>query len=73
VILDIPALLANSDAIALASLADAGFLVVRQGITPIALIKQALDEIKHLSMLGIVMNQTYFHTPRWLYNLIPRG
>ncbi len=73
VILDIPALLANSDAIALASLADAGCLVVRQGVTPLALIKQALDEIKHISMLGIVMNQAYFHTPRWLYNLIPRG
>lgn len=73
VVLDIPALLASSDAIALASHADAGCLVVRQGVTPITLIKQALDEIKHIPMLGVVMNQMQFHTPRWLHNIIPQG
>jgi Mrp family chromosome partitioning ATPase len=71
-ILDIPALLVSSDAVALASLSDAACLVIRQGVTPIAMVKQALDEVKHLSILGVILNQTRIHTPRWLYNRIPQ-
>jgi Mrp family chromosome partitioning ATPase len=70
VILDIPAVLASSDAVALASLAETVCVVVRQGVTPTVIVKQALDEIKHMNVLGVVLNQTRYHTPNWLYNLI---
>jgi Mrp family chromosome partitioning ATPase len=71
-ILDIPAVLLTSDAIALASLGSACCIVVRQGVTPAASIKQALDDLKHLPMLGVVLNQATVKTPRWLINLIPQ-
>lgn len=71
-ILDIPAVLVTSDAIALASLADAACIVARQGVTPAPSVRQALDEVKHLSMLGVVMNRTQIKTPGWILNLIPQ-
>ena len=72
VILDIPALMVNSDGVALASLADAVCMIVRQGITPVNFVRQSLDEIKHLEVLGVVLNQTQLSIPRWMYNLIPQ-
>jgi len=71
-ILDVPAIFATSDAMALAALADAGYLVVRQGVTPINTIKQALDDVKHVSMRGVILNQIRISTPRFIYNLIPQ-
>lgn len=70
VILDVPAVRLTSDAVALVSLADAVALVVRQGVTPSSDVKQALDELKHLPVIGIVMNQNTFATPNWLYSLV---
>jgi Mrp family chromosome partitioning ATPase len=70
IILDIPSVLASSDAVALAALADTVCLVVRQGVTPTTIVKQALDEIKHMNVVGVVLNQTRYHTPNWLSNLI---
>lgn len=71
-LLDVPAVLATSDSIALASLSDACCVVVRQGVTPASQIQQALDDIRHLKMLGVVLNQVAFKTPRWIRNLIPQ-
>lgn len=71
-ILDVPAILSTSDAIALASLGTAGCMVVRHGVTPSAMVRQALDEVKHLPILGVVMNRARLHTPRWIRDLIPQ-
>lgn len=71
-ILDIPAVLATSDAIALASLGDATALVVRHGLTPTQSVQLALDDIKHLKMLGVILTKAKFHTPRFILDLVPQ-
>jgi Mrp family chromosome partitioning ATPase len=71
-ILDLPAVLSNSDAIALSALSNGCCIVVRQGVTRSASVKQALDSVKHIPMLGVILNQSSFATPGWLLNLIPQ-
>lgn len=71
-ILDVPPLMVNSDGMALASLAEAACIVVRQGVTPINFVRQSLDEVTHLKVLGVVLNQSKINMPRWVYNLIPQ-
>lgn len=71
-ILDVPAVLATSDAIVLASLGDACVMVVRHGVTPTASVQLALDDIRHLNMLGVILNQASFATPRWVLDLVPQ-
>ncbi len=70
-ILDIPAIRATNDAIPLASLADGCCLIIRQGVTTIEDVRQALDEIDHIPMLGVVMNQVRLATPAPILKLIP--
>jgi Mrp family chromosome partitioning ATPase len=72
VLLDLPALLYTSDAIALASLSEACCLVVRQGVTPLSMVKRALDELKHKQMLGVILNRAQVHTPQLLLNFVPQ-
>jgi Mrp family chromosome partitioning ATPase len=71
-ILDIPAVLYTSDAVPLASLSTACCVVIRQGITPVNDVKQALDEIDHLPMLGVVLNNAKISTPSFIAKLIPQ-
>ncbi|MEI6180586.1 MAG: CpsD/CapB family tyrosine-protein kinase [Chloroflexales bacterium] len=71
-LLDVPAILTSSDTIALASLGDACCLVVRHGVTSTPTVQRALDQIKHLKMLGIILNQVTIKTPAWLRMLIPQ-
>jgi Mrp family chromosome partitioning ATPase len=63
VILDVPAVLATSDAIALTGLADGCCLVVRQGVTPVTTAREALDSIGHLPIMGVIMNRVHLHMP----------
>jgi Mrp family chromosome partitioning ATPase len=71
-LLDIPAVNSTSDAIALASLSDACCVVVRHGVTPVTQVQATLDDVQHLAMLGVILNQVSIHTPRWIRNLIPQ-
>ena len=71
-IFDVPAILSTSDAIPLASLGDACCVVVQQGISSRATVKQALHEIDHLPTLGIIMNRVQVATPAWLLKWIPQ-
>jgi Mrp family chromosome partitioning ATPase len=71
-VLDIPAVLATSDAIALASLGTACCVVVRYGVTPTGAVQSALDDLKHLPQLGVILNQARIRTPRWLRALVPQ-
>jgi Mrp family chromosome partitioning ATPase len=71
-LLDVPALLATSDAIPLAALGEACCLVLRQGVTPLQDIRRALDDVEHLRVLGVVLNQVRVATPRWLLRLVPQ-
>jgi Mrp family chromosome partitioning ATPase len=70
--LDIPAVRTTSDAIVLASLSDACIVVTRQGVTSTASVQQALDDVKSLTMLGVVLNKVSIHTPNWIRALVPQ-
>lgn len=71
-VLDIPAVLATSDAIPLVSLADACCLVVDYGAASVEKIGQALEDIDHVAVLGTIMNEVELATPQWLLNFMPR-
>jgi capsular exopolysaccharide synthesis family protein len=66
VILDVPAVLANSDAISLIDLADGIIFVVRAGATPLSLFNRALDQFDEAKLRGVVMNDAHSSIPRWL-------
>lgn len=72
VILDVPAVLSSSDAMALAALGEACALVVRQGVTPAASVRAALDEIGHTRVLGVILNRVRISTPRWVRSFLPQ-
>jgi len=69
-ILDIPAILATSESATLASLGNAACLVIRQGVTQVGEVSQALDEINHLEMIGSVLNQVHVSTPKPILKLL---
>ncbi|MCX6054733.1 MAG: CpsD/CapB family tyrosine-protein kinase [Chloroflexi bacterium] len=68
-IMDIPAILVVKDSPVLAGLADALCFVIRQGITPMPLIKKALDEIEHLRVRGVILNALKLNIPKSLMNI----
>lgn len=72
IILDIPAILSTSDAIPLASLGNATCVVIHHGVTPVEKIRQALDEISHLSIIGTVINLSQTNIPARLLQFIPQ-
>lgn len=69
-ILDIPAIRATSDAIPLASKAEACLLVIRQGATERGDVCLALDDIGHIPVLGVVLNRVRIATPALVLKLI---
>lgn len=69
-VLDIPAILATSDAVPLASLAQDACLVVQQGATHFDDVQLALAEISHMNVAGVVLNRAIYKTPRSLMRLI---
>lgn len=69
-VLDIPAVTAASDAILLASHGTGVCLVVHQGVTPVQRVKATLDDLDHLSILGVMMNQVKIATPSFLLDYI---
>ena len=72
-IFDVPSVLSSSDSIALASLADACCVVIKHGVTSIENVRLALDDINHLRMLGVVMNQVELETPSLVLRYIPQA
>lgn len=69
VILDLPAVLLNSDAILLTDLADGVICVVRAGVTPAALVNRVVDQIESSKFRGIVINGSGTAVPGWLRRL----
>lgn len=70
-IMDVPAIRLTSDAVPIASLGNACCVIIQQGVTTIEDVKRSLDEIDHLSILGVVLNQVKINTPQKLMNLVP--
>lgn len=73
VLIDAPATLSTSDAIPLASLSTSCCLVVRQGVTHIDHVKMALDDVAHLKILGVILNQVTLKTPSFILRMIPQN
>lgn len=71
-VLDLPAIRATNDAVPLASLANGVVLVVKQGDTPNEAVRLALDEVEHLKMLGVMLNQVKYRTPEFIRRVIPQ-
>ena len=69
IILDLPAILANSDAILLTDLADGVICVIRAGITPAALVNRAVEQIEPSKLRGVVINGAASAVPGWLQRL----
>ena len=68
-ILDLPAVLAVKDSPVLAGRAEALCLVIRQGLTPMPVVRKALDEIEHLPVRGVILNAARLQMPKLLANL----
>jgi Mrp family chromosome partitioning ATPase len=72
-ILDLPALLASSDAITLAQLAEGLLLVVQRGVTSSVQVDSAIDELGRSRTLGIVFNRYESQVPRRLRRMLGSG
>jgi Mrp family chromosome partitioning ATPase len=70
VVLDLPAVLVTSNALTLARLSDAVALVVRQGVTTDSQVATALDELRGVVSLGVILNKTSSHIPRRIRQLV---
>jgi Mrp family chromosome partitioning ATPase len=70
VVLDVPPVLGTGESITLASLAEAFILVVRQGVTAEVQVQSALDELRHLTPLGVVLNRASSRVPKRLAHLL---
>jgi len=70
VLLDLPPVLASSDAMNLSQLADAYVLVVRQGSTSEGQVEAALDELQGGETLGVILNRFDSNIPRRLRRLV---
>ncbi len=70
VLLDLPPVLASSDAMNLAQLADAYVLVVRQGSTSESQVEAAVEELQGGETLGVILNRFDSDIPRRLRRLV---
>ena len=66
IILDLPSILTTTDTLVLAGLADQLLLVVRSGVTPSAVLGQALQRLNQDKLAGMVLNDYRRPLPRWL-------
>jgi non-specific protein-tyrosine kinase len=69
VILDVPAILTNSDSLLLTDLADGVIFVVRAGVTPLPLVSKAIGQLAEGKLRGAVLNGATSSVPKWLRRL----
>jgi Mrp family chromosome partitioning ATPase len=70
VVLDVPPVLSTGESLTLASLAESFILVVRQGVTADVQVQSALEELRHLVPLGVVLNRASSRVPQRLVHLL---
>lgn len=66
IILDVPPILVNSDAVLLTDLADAIIYVVRAGVTPLDVINAGISQLDAEKLRGIVLNGVDSAVPGWI-------
>jgi Mrp family chromosome partitioning ATPase len=69
-LLDLPPVLATSDAMNLSQLADSYVLIVRQGATSEAQVEAALEEMQGGDVLGVILNRFDSSIPRRIRRLV---
>lgn len=69
-LLDLPPVLATSEAMNLSQLADASVLVVRQGATSESQVEAALEELQGGETLGVILNRFDSDMPKRLRRLV---
>jgi Mrp family chromosome partitioning ATPase len=69
-LLDLPPVLATSEAMNLSQLADSYVLVVRQGVTSESQVEAALEELQGSETLGVILNRFHSDVPRRLRRLV---
>jgi Mrp family chromosome partitioning ATPase len=69
-LLDLPPVLATSEAMTLSQLADSYALVVRQGATSEGQVEAALEEMQAATVLGVILNRFDSHIPARLRRLV---
>jgi capsular exopolysaccharide synthesis family protein len=69
IILDLPPILVNSDAVLLTDLADGVLCVVRAGVTPANVVSRALEQVEEGKLRGVVINGTTTALPGWIRRL----
>lgn len=69
-ILDLPSVLGSCYGVLAARLAESLMVVVRAGDTPSSFVARACEELKHLRVEGIILNQVQTRIPRWLQRLL---
>lgn len=71
IVLDLPALHTASEALTLASHADAVAVVVRQGVTPEGHVRGALDQMDGMPVLGVILNAYATEIPSVITRRVP--
>jgi capsular exopolysaccharide synthesis family protein len=69
IILDVPPILVNSDAVLLNDMADGVMMVVRAGVTPLDVVNRAIVEVDAEKLRGIVLNASNSAVPGWIRRL----
>ncbi|MBO0777498.1 MAG: hypothetical protein J2P37_01610 [Ktedonobacteraceae bacterium] len=69
-ILDLPAVLTTPYGVLAAELAETLCIVVRAGITSEMMIAEAHQQLKHLSVQGVLLNEVESKIPRWIRQLL---
>jgi Mrp family chromosome partitioning ATPase len=71
VLLDLPAVQATSEALTLAERAGAVAVVVSQGVAPESQVRDALDELHGVKVLGVILNRASSRVPAVIRRLLP--
>jgi Mrp family chromosome partitioning ATPase len=69
VILDLPPIMVNSDAVLLTDLTDGVLCVVRAGVTPMPVVTRSIEQLEDGKLRGVVINGTTSAVPGWLRKL----
>jgi Mrp family chromosome partitioning ATPase len=71
VLIDLPAVYATSESLTLAENCRQVVVVVGQGLTPDRQVKGALDELRGISVLGVILNRSRTKIPRVIRKRLP--
>jgi Mrp family chromosome partitioning ATPase len=71
IVVDLPALTATSEALGLAEASGTVAFVVDQGVAPEAQVKAAIDELKSVTLLGVILNRGRSKIPGVIKRRIP--